>query len=418
MLNRSRSKSLSASAASTAVAVKAPTSKAASSLGVVVESNDAMADDRPYRRDQGQTKDRSRPHRLNMREMIGRSMSLHPSGRRRICPATMEATRLALAARAEYSRARVCKPLEKAAFLIVTKDGGERLDELEMAVINLDHRKQQARSKSSRSEAQKSTRETKDLTHDDQQRNAGGSDSTDNQQMKSSRIRWKSTRVDDLGSSRSSGRRHCHLSTSMSTEAEPYSLPGSPPDHRLSTEKVPSPEKRTEVISEDIALRDISSSSSVHLKRAPTASIAWQETPALSSEDVTTAEGRRPEAERGLWDESATPIIGASSSKASVLRLAAAGAIMLTGSCAFVGSYVVGRRESWKVLGSTIMSLSCLLLVIGVCCYLANTQPHSNRSNTGPGGCNGGSPVEIRVVDERQLAKFMKMGVHVETLTV
>lgn len=407
-------------------------------------------DDRPCQRDvrqlrersmnERQLKDRSKPRRMNMRGMMGRSMSLHPpSGRRRrISPATMEATRIALAARAEYSReARDCKPLEKVAFLIVTKDGVEKLDELEMALFSIDHnRKQQIGSDSSRTNEQRSATKTQeDSTHDDDdlQRAAVGKHSDGvqsvNQQVKSPRIRLKSLRGDNLGSSpstRCSEGRKGHQSMPLSTEADPSSLLGSSPNDRLSTEKISLTKERTEVRAEAIALRDIFSSSSNRWQRAPRPLVAWQETPS-EDEDVTSPGGsRRSEQHRGLRNESSASIVRTASSSSRVyyvLRLAAAGAIMLTGSCAFIGSYVIGRREGWAVLGSTVMGLGCLLLVIGVCCYLANTH---NRSHTGGavggrGGGGGGRSaegVEIRVVDQRQLDKFMKMGVHVETLTI
>jgi len=95
--------------------------------------------------------------------------------------------------------------------------------------------------------------------------------------------------------------------------------------------------------------------------------------------------------------------------KPSVIKFAVAGVVMLAGTCAFVLSYIFGRGETWTLVGSSVMGVGSLLLVLGVCWYLSST--------TADGG-EGAGRVEIRVVDQIQLAKLIKKGACVQTVTV
>lgn len=360
--------------------------------------------------------ERPKSRRMDL-QRISKSLSLNPS-RRKICPAAMEATRVALAARAEYSRRRPQTSLEKAAFLIVTRDGDERLDELEMAVI---HDKSTTNQTTTVHRSKSPRREPPERTNDSHPQRNSISDGTRKQlsdQDQRQRRRFSSADGDSHHHNSDGRRRHhhhrrCRGSHSVLSSSHPLSDPSSSASVTTLTTGA------DDAATDDVTLADDNdddggkiqdNNSSVKLETAKVPPASERKRPRKSGEPRRLSSDRWPQIEGG-WPRVSSRVVGlsSSSSRASVLRFAAASVVMLTGTCAFVASYVVGRRETWTLVGSAITSISCLLLVIGVCCHLANTR---DRSIGSPGS------VEIRVVDQEQLAKIVRMGLRVEDVTI
>lgn len=90
--------------------------------------------------------------------------------------------------------------------------------------------------------------------------------------------------------------------------------------------------------------------------------------------------------------------------KKPVFEMVVAGLIVLAGMCTLLLSVVIGG-ETWTIVGSSCMGLGSLFLVIGVCWYLAKTKDaHEDEG------------LEVRVVDSRQLADLIKLGVQVRSV--
>lgn len=93
-----------------------------------------------------------------------------------------------------------------------------------------------------------------------------------------------------------------------------------------------------------------------------------------------------------------------------MVKFVIVGVVMLAGTCAFFLSWILGRGEAWSLVGSTVMGVGALVVVLGVCWYLSITPTD--------GGEGGAGRVEVRVVDQAQLATLIEKGVSVQTVTM
>ena len=100
----------------------------------------------------------------------------------------------------------------------------------------------------------------------------------------------------------------------------------------------------------------------------------------------------------------------ANSKPVSPVSLAIAGVVMLSGTCAFVVSFALGKQGNWTLAASVIMGLGAVAVFCGLCWYLAHTSAPSAQKN------NNSNGLEIKVVDRKQLENLMKKGVCFESV--
>lgn len=121
---------------------------------------------------------------------------------------------------------------------------------------------------------------------------------------------------------------------------------------------------------------------------------------------------------------------GSTPAKTPVVEMVVAGLILSAGTAAMIVSIVVGGTggggggggdarsgdQAWTVVGSSMMGLGSLLMVVGVCWYLAKTSHLSDGAGGGPNeiGLNGGAGQlhEVRV-DAVQLQSLVQRGYEV-----
>lgn len=103
----------------------------------------------------------------------------------------------------------------------------------------------------------------------------------------------------------------------------------------------------------------------------------------------------------------------ANSKPVSPVSLAIAGVVMLSGTCAFIVSFALGKHGNWTLAASVIMGMGAIAVFSGLCWYLAHTSappaPVKDRNSNGSG-------VEIKVVDRKQMDNLIKKGVCVESV--
>ena len=317
---------------------------------------------------------------------------------KRLSPATVEAARLALAARAEYSKRRSSKSLEKAAFFIVTKEGEEpcRLDDLELAVLlHKSSKEKSSRPSTPAAGSGKSIPTGLDDQNDTDARSTTsitpvGTPATP-VSIASRSPKRKSGGSSGSGHTRSSSRRNKRIS-SMSSDASN--------DQQL-----------LHMETETLAPRNGERRRSQFSHRI--GSVEIEEQSPFERELNGTGNGASPGAPNEATNEESELILkqALTSKPASFVSLAIVGVIMLSGTCAFLLSYALGRGESWSLIGSSVMGVGCLFLLFGVCWYLANTTRERTRNLEG-------NNVEIRMIDSDQLARIIRKGTCVKTFTV
>jgi hypothetical protein len=125
---------------------------------------------------------------------------------------------------------------------------------------------------------------------------------------------------------------------------------------------------------------------------------------------VDLSAGSPSDVAQALSEASATQ----SSRKTPVIEMVTAGLLLSAGTVAMVLSVDVGGNggkdgdQAWTVIGSSCMGLGSLLMVVGVCWYLAKTSHlHGNDQAT----C--GTLHEVRV-DATQLEALVQRGYHVQ----
>lgn len=93
----------------------------------------------------------------------------------------------------------------------------------------------------------------------------------------------------------------------------------------------------------------------------------------------------------------------ANSKPVSPLSLVVAGLVMLTGTCAFLVSFALGRQGSWTLAASVVMGVGAVLVFSGLCWYLAHTSAPAGNSKSrmfgrGDRQTAGMADVEIKVI--------------------
>ena len=93
----------------------------------------------------------------------------------------------------------------------------------------------------------------------------------------------------------------------------------------------------------------------------------------------------------------------ANSKPVSPLSLVVAGLVMLTGTCAFLVSFALGRQGSWTLAASVVMGVGAVLVFSGLCWYLAHTSAPASNSKSrmfgrGDRETAGTADVEIKVI--------------------
>jgi len=300
---------------------------------------------------------------------------------RRLSPATLEATRLALAARADYSKRRSSRCLEKATFYIVTKDDEEKLDDLEMAVlINNSSRRESSGVRPGTPGSHRSV----------------GADSTGGAVGV-----WREPKRSPSATASISSGSHTN---------SPKRTPGQGHVHGHGHAQ----KLRLSSFSSDAATPTVPASPMLRIFQGggrKTSRVSADNDSFLDIPDPYEPgrQSRTSEGGSALITDPDGGVKRTSGGKTSVLKLAAAGVFMLSGTCAFIAAYVLARGETWTIVGSSVMGIGSLLVLVGICWYLASTQDRVG---------DGGDPVEIKMVDQSQLARLIKKGACVETVTV
>ncbi|ESO08868.1 hypothetical protein HELRODRAFT_168786 [Helobdella robusta] len=109
----------------------------------------------------------------------------------------------------------------------------------------------------------------------------------------------------------------------------------------------------------------------------------------------------------------------ANSKPVSPLSLVIAGLVMLSGTCAFLVSFALGRNGPWTLAASVVMGFGAIAVFSGLCWYLAHTSAPATDQSKIRLFTSAGHPcgVEIKVVDRRQLDDLIKKGACVETIS-
>lgn len=301
---------------------------------------------------------------------------------RRLSPATMEAARLALAARAEYSKRRSSRCLEKAAFYIVTKDDEEKLDDLEMAVL-----------------LNKSRRESSGMRPG----TPGSHRSVGTDSIGGAAGGWREPKRSPSATASISSGSHNNSPKRTPGQGHPH---GQGHAHKL----------RLSSFSSDAATPTVPASPMLRIFQGggrKTSRVSADNDSCAADHQDPYEPGRQSRASEGCSALSGADPEGGgvkrTSGKTSVVKLVVAGVFMLSGTCAFIAAYVLARGETWTIVGSSVMGIGSLLVLFGICWYLASTQDRIG---------DGGDPVEIKMVDQSQLARLIKKGACVETVTV